>query len=430
MKRPMNMVEKILARKSGRASVAPGEVVVTDIDLMVMHDLSAAFVMKVFENEMEGASIADPSKLVFAFDHNFAPATRDAAEALAAVRRFAAKHKVKNLFDSGCGSIHHCIMEAGLVTPGMIVIGCDSHTPIYGALGAFGTGVGNNSMAALGFARGKGWFKVPEAIRIHFHGTPMKAVQPRDISQYLVGKLGEDGAIYEALEYAGPYIEALDVNDRALFPLQAIDVGGKCGFVNPDEKTLRYVQQLLGSKASASQFELFKNDAGCQYANVIDIDVSRIEPQVACPPTVGNVHPIDAAVGTPINVAEAGGSTGGRLSDIRTLARCFANRRVYPGVRLQVVPASRDIYLAALREGLFETLHIAGANIFPPSAGSNQAFNMGALAEDEVMISTQARNFPGRNGHPKARHFLASALTVAASALTGKIADPRTLEAA
>ncbi len=142
------------------------------------------------------------------------------------------------------------------------------------------------------------------------------------------------------------------------------------------------------------------------------------------------MHPIDAAVGTPINVAEAGGSTGGRLSDIRTLARCFANRRVYPGVRLQVVPASRDIYLAALREGLFETLHIAGANIFPPSAGSNQAFNMGALAEDEVMISTQARNFPGRNGHPKARHFLASALTVAASALTGKIADPRTLEAA
>jgi 3-isopropylmalate/(R)-2-methylmalate dehydratase large subunit len=420
----MNLVEKILARKSGRKNVAPGDVVTTDIDLMVMHDLSANFVMKVFNNEMEGASIADPSRIVFAFDHNFAPATRDAAEALAAVRKFAAKHKIQHLFDSGCGSIHHAIMEAGLVTPGMIVIGCDSHTPIYGALGAFATGVGNNSMAALGFARSKGWFKVPETIKIHFHGTPMKAVQPRDISQFLVGKLGEDGAIYKALEYAGPYIESLDVSDRALFPLQAIDVGGKCGFVNADEKTAQYVQHLQPSKS----YELLQNDSDCRYSEVVDIDVSRIEPQVACPPTVGNVKPIDAAVGTPIDVAEAGGSTGGRLSDIRALAACFVNRRVHPGVRLQVVPASRGIYLAALREGLFETLHIAGANIFPPSAGSNQAFNMGALAEEEVMISTQARNFPGRNGHPKARHFLASPLTVAASALTGKITDPRTLE--
>lgn len=424
----MNMVEKILARNSGQKSVTPGDVVLADVDLMLMHDLSANFVMKVFENEMEGAGIADPSKLVFAFDHNFAPATRDAAEALAAVRRFAKKHHVKNLFDSGCGSIHHVVMEAGLVRPGMIVIGCDSHSPIYGALGAFGTGVGNNSMAALGFTQNKGWFKVPETIKIHFHGTPQKSVQPRDISQFLVGTLGEDGAIYKALEYAGPYIESLDVNDRALFPLQAIDVGGKCGFVNPDEKTLHHVHQLLASTQDAPAFELFPNDANCRYADIIDIDVSRIEPQVACPPTVGNVKPIDAAVGTPINVAEAGGSTGGRLSDIRTLARCLANRRIHPDVRLQVVPASRNIYLAALREGLFETLHLAGANIFPPSAGSNQAFNMGALAEDEVMVSTQARNFPGRNGHPKARHFLASALSVAASALTGKITDPRTLE--
>ena len=419
----MNMIEKILARKSGQAVVKPDDVVICNVDLMVMHDLSANFVMKVFENEMEGASIADPSKLVFAFDHNFAPATRDAAEALAAVRKFAAKHGVRNLFDSGCGSIHHVIMEAGLVSPGMVIVGCDSHTPIYGALGAFGTGIGNNSMAALGFAHGSGWFKVPEAIRVHFHGDTMPGVDARDISQYLVGHLGEDGAIYKAIEYAGPYIEKLSVGDRSLFPLQAIDVGGKCGFINPDEKTAEFARALLGH----SSFELFRNDADVRYTEVIDIDVSGIEPQVACPPTVGNVRPIDEAVGTPINVAEAGGSTGGRLTDIRTLARVFANRKVHPGVRLQVVPASRGIYLQALREGLFETLHVAGANIFPPSAGSNQAFNMGALAQDEVMVSTQARNFPGRNGHPKARHFLASALTVAASALHGVITDPRAL---
>ena len=419
----MNVVEKILANKSCNATVEPGDVVVCGIDLMVMHDLSANFVMKVFENEMQGASIADPSKLVFAFDHNFSPATREAAEALAAVRRFAAKHGIRNLFESGCGSIHHVIMEAGLVAPGMIVVGCDSHTPVYGALGAFGTGIGNNSMAALGFALSSAWFKVPETIKIHFHGNTQPGVDARDLSQYLVGRLGEDGAIYKALEYAGPYIEELGVNDRTLFPLQAIDVGGKCGFINPDEKTAEYVRGLLGGRS----VEFFRNDPNPRYADVIDIDVSRVGPQVACPPTVGNVRPIEDAVGTHINVAEAGGSTGGRLSDIRTLARVFENRKVHEGVRLQVVPASRGIYLAALREGLFETLHNAGANIFPPSAGSNQAFNMGALAEGEVMISTQARNFPGRNGHPKARHFLASALSVAASAVNGRISDPRSV---
>jgi 3-isopropylmalate/(R)-2-methylmalate dehydratase large subunit len=419
----MNVIEKILASKSGKREVRPDDVVIAPVDLMVMHDLSANFVMKVFENEMEGAALANPDKLVFAFDHNFSPANREAAEALAAVRKFAARHKIRHLFDSGCGSIHHVIMEAGLAAPGMIITGCDSHTPMYGALGAFATGIGNNSMAALGFVHGSGWFKIPQTIKVHFHGAMLPGVMARDVSQFMIGRLGEDGAIYKAIEYGGPFIEELSVIDRCLFPLQAIDVGGKCGFINPDEKTAAYARSVLGH----ANFELFRNDPDTRYAEVIDIDVGKIEPQVACPPTVGNVHPIDAAVGTPINVAEAGGSTGGRLSDIRTLARYFANAKVHPGVRLQVVPASRGIYLAALQEGLFETLYKAGANIFPASAGSNQAFNMGALAADEVMISTQARNFPGRNGHPKARHFLGSALTVAASAINGKITDPRSL---
>jgi len=419
----MNVVEKILASRSGKAKVEPDEVVITGVDVMLMHDLSANFVMKVFENEMQGARIANPDKLVFAFDHNFSPATREAAEALAAVRKFAARHQIRHLFDSGCGSIHHVIMEAGLVSPGMIVVGCDSHTPMYGALGAFATGIGNNSMAALGFVHEAGWFKVPHTMKVHFHGTMGPGVMARDVSQYMIGRLGEDGAIYKAIEYAGPYIEGLSVIDRCLFPLQAIDVGGKCGFVNPDSKTMDYARALLGH----DRFEMFHNDAHGQYSDVIDVDVSRLEPQIACPPTVGNVKAVAAVAGTTINVAEIGGSTGGRLEDIRVVAHLFSRSRVHPAVRLQIVPASRQIYLAALREGLFETLHVAGANIFPPSAGSNQAFNMGALAEDEVLISTQARNFPGRNGHPKSRHFLASALTVATSAITGRITDPRSL---
>jgi 3-isopropylmalate/(R)-2-methylmalate dehydratase large subunit len=203
-----------------------------------------------------------------------------------------------------------------------------------------------------------------------------------------------------------------------LFPLQSIDVGGKCGYLNPDEKTAAW--------AGTPMSDMPVNDANVRYVETLDIDVSELEPQIACPPTVGNVRPIGEAIGIPINIAEVGGSTGGRIEDIRMLAHAFTNKKVHPDVRLQVVPVSRGTYSAALKEGLIQVLHDAGANIFPPSAGSNQAFNMGAMAEDEIMLSTQARNFPGRNGHPKARHYLASTLTVAASAITGKITDPRT----
>ena len=419
----MNMVEKILARASGRKHVAPGDVVVADVDLMVMHDISSNMVMKVLETEMENATIADPSRIVFVFDHNFSPATQLAAETLANVRKFAARHGIRNVLDSGSGSVHHAIIESGLWAPGQVIIGCDSHTPIYGALGVFATGVGNNSMAALGFAHSKAWFRVPETKQVFFHGQTKPGVGPRDIAQHMVGRIGEDGAVYQAVEYAGPYIESLSIEDRVLYPLMSIDIGAKCGFVNPDDKTAAFARSFAAQKP----FDLFRNDSGTEYKDVLDIDVGRIEPQIACPPAVGNVKPVGEVAGVEVNVAEVGGSTGGRLCDIRQLALVFKNRKVPAGVRLQVVPASRGIYRAALREGLIETLFEAGANIFPPSAGSNQAFNMGALAQDEVMISNQARNFPGRNGHPKARHFLGSALTVAASALNGRITDPREL---
>ena len=417
----MNMVEKILARGAGKKEVSPGDVVVTKVDLMVMHDLSSNFVMRVFENEMENARIRYPERIAFVFDHNFAPATEQAAEALAAVRRFAAQHGIRKVFDGGHGSVHHCIIENGLWAPGQIVIGCDSHTPVYGALGVFATGVGNNSMAALGFAHGLAWFRVPETICVLFHGQAQACVSARDVAQHLVGRLGEDGAVYQAVEYAGPYIGAMEIEDRMLFPLMSIDIGAKCGYINPDEKTLAFAR----AHSAAKDFEMLANDPGVSYRRTLEIDVGKLEPQVACPPTVGNVKPVSEVAGIRIDVAEIGGSTGGRLCDIRTLAARLRGGQVAEGVRLQVVPASRAIYRAAMREGLLEALFDAGANIFPPSAGSNQAFNMGALAEDEVMLSTQARNFPGRNGHPKARHYLASAATVAASALTGRITDPR-----
>ena len=331
----MNVIEKILAKSSGKKKVIPGEVVVAKVDLMVMHDLSSNFVMKVFENEMAGESIADPSRIAFVFDHNFSPATEQAAEALAAVRRFAHKHQIRNVFDSGHGSIHHVIIENGLWAPGQVIVGCDSHTPIYGALGVFATGVGNNSMAALGFGRGLAWFRIPETIQIVFRGETRAGVTARDVSAYSVGYLGEQGAIYKAIEYAGPCIESLSVEDRILFPLMSIDVElQKSGYINPDEKTLAFAKSVCSLK----NFEVMRNDPGTTYADVVEIDVGNLEPQVACPPTIGNVKPIGEAAGIEIQLAEVGGSTGGRLTDIRQLALGLKGRTIHPDVRLQVVP--------------------------------------------------------------------------------------------
>jgi 3-isopropylmalate/(R)-2-methylmalate dehydratase large subunit len=417
----MNMIEKILAKASGKKEVAPGEVLIANVNLMVMHDLSANFVTRVFREELDGGSILDPSRIAFVFDHNFSPATEEAARTLHKVRVFAAEHGIANLFNGGNGSLHHVIIENGLWAPGQVIIGCDSHTPIYGALGVFATGVGNNSMAALGFQHGLAWFRVPATMQVLIHGAAGKGVGPRDVAQYVVAHLGEDSAIYRAIEYAGPYVQSLSIEDRMLFPLMSIDLGAKASFVNPDDKTVAYARSLSKFK----DFEVMTNDANVKYERVVEIDVSKLEPQIACPPTVGNVKPVSEVAGVPINIAEIGGSTGGRLDDLRVAAAYLRGRRVPADVRLQVVPANRSVYKSALKEGLIETLHDAGAVIFPPSAGSNQAVNMGAMAEEEVMISNQARNFPGRNGHPKARHYLASAATVAVSALNGKITDCR-----
>jgi 3-isopropylmalate/(R)-2-methylmalate dehydratase large subunit len=417
----MNMIEKILAKASGKKEVRPGEVVIANVDLMVMHDLSANFVTRVFREELGGGSILDPSRIAFVFDHNFSPATEEAARTLHKVRRFAAEHGIKNVFNGGNGSLHHVIIENGLWAPGQVIIGCDSHTPIYGALGVFATGVGNNSMAALGFQHGRAWFRVPSTVQVFLRGTTQNGLAPRDVAQYVVGHMGEDSAIYRAIEYGGPYIEELSVEDRMLFPLMSIDLGAKASFINPDEKTIAYAKSF----SKFADFELLVNDASVKYENVIEIDVAKLEPQVACPPTVGNVKPVREVIGTRINIAEIGGSTGGRLDDLRVAAGVLRGRRICHDVRFQVVPANRTVYKSALQEGLIEVLHDAGAVIFPPSAGSNQAVNMGAMSEEEVMISNQARNFPGRNGHPKAQHFLASARTVAVSALNGKISDPR-----
>lgn len=414
----MNLVEKILARASGKRSVQPGEVVIADVDRLIMHDLSGYLTSQVFEEKVK-LPVRYPDRVVMVFDHHFAPATERQADVLQANRAWARRHGI-NLIDCGNGNIHNVVMQRGLISPGMVVVGSDSHTPVHGAVGAFAAALGNDSHAGTVLPYGKAWFKVPETTRVTLSGAPLPGSTARDVALWLVGELGEGSMIYSSLEFAGPYIKGLQFWDRWLFPLLTVDLGAKCAYIEPDEVTAAFARSL--NRVPLDRLERSDGD-GAEPASVCEYDVSAIVPQVACPPTVGNVHPVSKIAGQPVQWAELGGHGGGRLDDIRTAARLLRGRHVHPQTRFNIVPANRQVFSCALEEGLVATLHDAGATWFPPSTGSNQAVNMGAMSADESMISTHARNFPGRNGSPKAQMYLASAATVTASAISGTITD-------
>ena len=414
----MNLVEKILARASGRAKVSPGEVVVANVDTLLLHDLSGYLTSKVFEEEV-GLPMRYPERVVMVFDHHFSPPTEERARILEANRAFARRHGV-HLFDCGSGNIHHVGVRNGFVRPGTVVVGSDSHTPVHGTLGCFATGLGNNSHAGMVMPFGKAWFRVPETIRVELSGRLRPGTTPRDVALHLTGEIGEGGAVYKALAFTGELIDGLEVWDRWLFPLITIDVGAKCAFVEPDEKTMAFVRSMTGQP-----FEAVGSDSADECEAIWEHDVSELEPQVAASPTLGNVGPVSAFAGRAIQWAELGGHGGGRIEDLRMAADVLRGRHLAAGVKLNVVPSSREVFTEACREGLVEDLHLAGCTWFPPSTGSNQAINMGALADTEAMVSTHARNFPGRNGSAKAMMYLGSAATVAASALRGQISDPR-----
>lgn len=416
----MNMVEKILARASGRSSVEPGDVVIAEVDLMIMHDLSGYLTSRVFDSQV-GGEVRYPERVAMVFDHHFSPPTEDAAAMLEANRAWARRTGI-HLFDCGNGNIHHTVVQRGLVRPGTIVVGSDSHTPVHGTLGALAVALGNDSHAGTVLPYGKAWFRVPETVRVELAGTPPPGTTARDVALWLVGRIGEGGLIYAAVEFAGPYVKELSFWDRWLFPLLCVDLGAKCSFVEPDEVTEAFVAAL----PAAAPDRLERSD-GDEAATVLRFDVGEVAPQVARPPTVGNLADVAAVAGTPVQWAELGGHAGGRLEDIRVAAEVLRGRRVHPDLRFNLVPSSREVFTQALREGLVLALHEAGATWFPPSTGSNQAYNMGAMAAGEAMISTHARNFPGRNGSPDASMYLAAAPTVAASAVTGTITDAREL---
>ncbi|MEW2549776.1 aconitase family protein [Streptomyces sp. NPDC047002] len=415
----MNLVEKILARASGRKSVEPGEIVIAEVDRLLMHDLSGYLTAGVYDEKVD-LPIPHPERALMVFDHHFSPPTEQQAGVLKFNREWARRKKI-NLLDCGSGNLHHAAVRGGFVKPGMIVVGSDSHTPVHGALGALAVALGNDSHAGTVLPYSRAWFRVPETVRIELHGLPRPGTSPRDVALWLTARIGEGEMNYKALEFTGPYVKQLGFWDRWLFPLLCVDLGAKCSYVEPDEVTEAFVRTLPGGLPE----EVAKGDgAGGEAASVLRYDVGDVVPQVACPPTVGNTRAVTEAAGHPVQYAELGGHGGGRIEDIRAAAAVLRGRRVHPRTRLNIVPSSREVFTEAVREGLVLDLHEAGATWFPPSTGSNQAINMGAMAAGEAMISTHARNFPGRNGSSEASMFLASAETVAASAAAGEIAAP------
>lgn len=417
----MNLVEKVLARAAGRSSVEAGDIVVANVDRLIMHDLSGYLTSRVLEEEVK-LPVAYPDRVSMVFDHHFSPATEQQARILETNRSWARKHGI-NLFDCGSGNLHHAVMRRGLIRPGMIVVGSDSHTPVHGTVGALAVALGNNSHAGTVLPYGKAWFRVPEMFRIDLRGRTPDGTTPRDVALWLVGQIGEGSLNYKAVEFAGPYVAGMSFWDRWLFPLLCVDLGAKCSYIEPDEVAEAFVRTLPGDAPG-----LLERGDGDEPASVLEYDVSDLSPQVACPPTVGNVLPVDKVAGAPIQWAELGGHGGGRIEDIRSAAAVLDGRKVHADVRFNIVPSSREVFAEAIDEGLVSVLHKAGATWFPPSTGSNQAANMGAMTANESMISTHSRNFPGRNGSPDASMYLASASTVAASALVGAIADPREIQ--
>ncbi|BBJ37613.1 3-isopropylmalate dehydratase large subunit [Streptomyces antimycoticus] len=415
----MNLVEKILARASGKPSVEPGEIVIAEVDMLLMHDLSGYLTSGVYDKQV-GLPIPHPERTLMVFDHHYSPPTEQQADVLHHNRAWARRTGI-NLLDCGNGNLHHAAVRGGFVKPGMIVVGSDSHTPVHGALGALAVALGNDSHAGTVLPYGKAWFRVPETVRIELSGVVRPGTTPRDIALWLTAEIGEGTMNYKALEFTGPYVKQLGFWDRWLFPLLCVDLGAKSSYVEPDEVTEAFVRTLPGGLP----YDLPRGDSG-EAATVLRYDVSDVVPQVACPPTVGNAKAVSDVAGRPVQYAELGGHGGCRIEDIRVAAQVLHGRTVHPHTRFNIVPSSREVFAQAVQEGLVLALHEAGATWFPPSTGSNQAINMGAMAAGEAMISTHARNFPGRNGSTQAEMYLASAQTVAASAVAGEIAERST----
>lgn len=412
----LTLAEAILSKKVGR-EVKAGEIVLVDLDFIMGQDGTSPLAIKVFK-EMGGEKVFDPSKIALVIDHS-APSPNHGVSQLHDIMRKFAKETGVILYDIGEGVCHQLLPERGHVVPGDVVIGADSHTCTYGALSAFATGVGSTDLAAA-MISGKTWFRVPETIKINLNGSIPKGVFSKDIILEIARVLTADGATYKALEYHGSAIKELSIDARFTIANMAIEVGAKVGLFLADDTTIEFVR-----KHSVKKFEPVYPDSNAEYENEIDIDVSKLTPMVALPHRVDNVKPIEEVEGTPIQQAFIGTCTNGRLEDLEIAAKILSGKKVNPDTRLIIAPSSKIVLKEAVKRGIFETLIDAGAVFVTPGCGACVGTHNGVPADGENVISTANRNFKGRMGNPNAFIYLASPATVAASAIEGKITDPR-----
>ncbi len=413
----MTITEKILAVHSGRDYVQPGELIEASVDLILGNDITAPIAIKEFR-ELGIKRVFDNEKIALIPDH-FTP-NKDirSAEQVRVLREFAREYDIVHFYDMGRVGIEHALLpELGLVRPGMLIIGADSHTCTYGALGAFSTGVGSTDMAA-GMATGKSWFKIPESMRFIYTGELNAYVTGKDLILHTIGDIGVDGARYRAMEFTGSAISQLSVEGRLTMANMAIEAGGKNGIVEPDDKTLEYVR-----KRTSLHFESYHSDSDAVYAEKREYDVTKIEPLVAYPHSPENIKPARES-GIGIDQVVIGSCTNGRIEDLRLAAEILRGKRVHANVRLIVIPATQEIYRQAMNEGLFDIFLDAEAVISTPTCGPCLGGHMGILAEGERCLSTTNRNFVGRMGHPKSEVYLASPAIAASSAVLGKICHP------
>ncbi|WP_027338797.1 3-isopropylmalate dehydratase large subunit [Halonatronum saccharophilum] len=414
----MTMVEKILAAHSGKDKVKPGELVNAKLDMVLGNDVTTPVAVKEFA-KIGLDKVFDKERVAIVPDH-FAP-NKDinSAEQCKMIREFAHEKEIKNYFEIGDMGIEHCLLpEKGLALPGDIIIGADSHTCTYGALGALATGVGSTDMAA-GMATGEAWFKVPETIKFVYNGELQKWVSGKDLILYTIGDIGVDGALYKSMEFTGEVIENFSMDNRFTMSNMAIEAGGKCGLIEPDQTTLEYVKDR-----AQREYTVYKSDEDADYSQVIEYDVSKIEPQVAFPHLPENTKGISEVGDIKIDQSVIGSCTNGRIEDLRVAAEVLKGKKRAPHVRLIIFPGTQEIYRQAMHEGLVDIFLDAGAAVSTPTCGPCLGGHMGILAKGERAIATTNRNFVGRMGHPESEVYLSNPAIAAASAVAGKIVSP------
>jgi 3-isopropylmalate/(R)-2-methylmalate dehydratase large subunit len=414
----MTITEKILAGHTGKKSVSPGDLIMSKVDIALGNDITAPLSIEEFKKS--GAKkVFDKERVVLVPDH-FAP-NKDikSAQQVRILKDFAREYKITNYFEMGRMGIEHALLpEEGLVLPGDVIIGADSHTCTYGALGAFSTGVGSTDLAAA-MITGEIWFKVPESMKFIFYGKLKKWVTGKDLILYTIGKIGVDGALYKAMEFTGEIIDNLSIDGRFTMANMAIEAGAKSGIINPDDITMEYVEGRAKRK-----FKIYKSDKDASYSEVFEFNGDDIEPQVAFPHLPSNTKPISKVGNVKIDQVVVGSCTNGRISDLREAASVLKGKKVHKDVRMIVIPATQRIYKMAIDEGLINIFIDAEVVVSTPTCGPCLGGHMGVLAEGERAISTTNRNFVGRMGHPKSEVYLSNPAVAAASAVLGKISSP------